>query len=272
METEYHPIITLTTDFGSKDPFAGIMKGVILNINPLATIVDITHDISPQNIIEAAFAIETSYSYFPYRAIHVVVVDPGVGSARRPIIVATDHHYLVGPDNGVFSRVYKTSESIEVIHVSADHYFLPQRSSTFHGRDVFAPVAAWLSKGINISRFGDPVIDFVTLPIPGTATPEANIIEGEVVSIDRFGNLITNIPHKEIYELSQRLPEGKIQCTVKGMEAPFRRYYSEAEDSGLHSLVNSFGYLEFFVNRGSASADFEIAVGEKVRVVFASSE
>jgi len=248
------------------------MKGVILNINPSVQMFDITHDISPQNIIEAAFAIETSYSYFPHRAIHVVVVDPGVGSVRRPIIVATDHHYLVGPDNGVFSRVYKSSESIEVVHVSADHYFLPQKSSTFHGRDIFAPVAAWLSKGINILRFGDPVIDFVTLPIPVTAMPEANIIEGEVVSVDHFGNLITNIPHKEIYDLSQSLPEGKFQCMVKGREAPLRQYYSEAEDSGLYSLINSFGYLELFINRGSASSDFDITVGEKVRVVLASSE
>jgi len=198
---EPSPIITLTTDFGYRDPFVGIMKGVILNINPLANIIDITHGISPQNIMEAAFTIEMSFASFPSKTIHVVVVDPGVGSVRRPILVITDHYYFIGPDNGIFSQIYNLSESLNVIHLTAEHYFMAQISSTFHGRDMFAPAAAWLSKGINVSNFGDPIDDYVNMPISVPVMPTKNIIEGEVIYIDLFGNVITNIKTQKIDEL-----------------------------------------------------------------------
>lgn len=264
---EHSPIITLTTDFGYKDPFVGIMKGVILNINPLANIVDITHGISPQNIVEAAFTIETSFASFPSKTIHVVVVDPGVGSVRRPILVITDHYYFVGPDNGIFSQIYNLSESLNVIQLTAEHYFMPQISSTFHGRDIFAPAAAWLSRGINVSNFGDPIDDYVNIPIPVPVMPSKNIIEGEAIYIDRFGNVTTNIKTQNIDELLGSKPEGKFRVIVKGSEAPLKNYYSEAADDGLYSLINSFGYLELFVKKGNASSDFGIAVGEKVGVI-----
>jgi hypothetical protein len=264
---EHSPIITLTTDFGYKDPFVGIMKGVILNINPLANIIDITHGISPQNIVEAAFTIETSFASFPSKTIHVVVVDPGVGSVRRPILVITDHYYFVGPDNGIFSQIYNLSESLNVIHLTAEHYFMPQISSTFHGRDIFAPAAAWVSKGINVSNFGDPIDDYVNIPIPVPVMPSKNIIDGEAIYIDRFGNVITNIKTQKIDELLGSKPEGKFRVIVKGSEAPLRNYYSEAADDRLYSLINSFGYLELFVKKGNASSDFGIAVGEKVGVI-----
>lgn len=263
-----NPIITLTTDFGYKDPFVGIMKGVILNINPLANIIDITHDISPQNILEAAFAIEMSFESFPSKTIHVVIVDPGVGSVRRPILVITDYHYFIGPDNGVFSRIYNsTHETLTVIHITAEHYFLPQRSSTFHGRDIFAPMAAWLSRGINVSNFGNPITDYVNIPIPVPVVSKENTIEGEVIYIDRFGNAITNIQNQKIDELFGSNIGGRLKVIAKRKEAPLKNYYSEAEDNGLYSLINSFGYLEFFVNKGSASSNFGITVGEKVNVI-----
>ncbi len=263
-----NPIITLTTDFGYKDPFVGIMKGVILNINPLANIVDITHDISPQNILEAAFAIEMSFESFPPKTIHVVVVDPGVGSVRRPILVITGHHYFVGPDNGIFSRIYNLMhETLTVIHITAEHYFLPQRSSTFHGRDIFAPMAAWLSRGINVSNFGNPITDYVNIPIPVPVVSKENTIEGDVIYIDRFGNAITNIQTQKIEELLGSNPEGRLRVIIKGKEAPLKNYYSEAEDNGLYSLINSFGYLELFAHMGNASSDFGIAVDEKVSVI-----
>jgi S-adenosylmethionine hydrolase len=263
---EHRPIITLTTDFGYKDPFIGIMKGVILNINPSVNLVDITHGISPQNILETAFAVEISFASFPSKTIHIVVVDPGVGSVRRPILVVTDHHYFVGPDNGVFSRIYKLTETLNVIHITSEHYFLPQRNSTFHGRDIFAPVAAYLSKGINISHIGDPIFDYVTIPTPTPIMPAKNIIEGEVIYTDRFGNSTTNIHTHKIDELSSN-PDRRLKVVIKDKEAPFKNYYSEATDAGIYSLINSFGYLEFFVYRGNASQDFGIAVGEKVKVV-----
>jgi S-adenosylmethionine hydrolase len=262
------PVITLTTDFGYKDPFAGIMKGVILGINPDVRIVDITHDIRPQNVLEAGLVIEMGHRSFPRNTIHVVVVDPGVGSGRRPLVIATDNHYFVGPDNGVFSRIYKLSESLRVVNVTAEHYFLPRRSSTFHGRDVFAPVAAWLSRGIEISRFGDFITDYVTLQTPAAVGPTGNVIEGEVVYIDRFGNLMTNIDAQKIDRLIGDDTGGKIRVMIKGIDAPFKRYYSEAGDKKLYSLINSFGYLEFFVKGGDASVDCGIGVGEKVGVVW----
>ncbi|MEW6213840.1 MAG: SAM-dependent chlorinase/fluorinase [Nitrospirota bacterium] len=262
-----NPIITLTTDFGYKDPFVGIMKGAILNINPFVNIVDITHNISPQSIIEAALTIEMSFASFPYKTIHVVVVDPGVGSVRRPIIAITDHYLFVGPDNGIFSRIYNLTETLQVIHITSEHYFMPRRSSTFHGRDIFAPVAAWLSKGINVSKFGEPITDYVTVPIPAPVMPARNIIEGMVIYIDRFGNAMTNIKTQNIEDLYASKPGGRLKVLVKGKEAPFKSHYSQAENAGPYSLINSFDYLELFVYRGSASSDFGIVVGEKVRVI-----
>lgn len=264
---EQRLIITLTTDLGYKDPFAGIMKGVILNINPTANIVDLTHGISPQNIMQAAFAIEASFQYFPYKSINIAVVDPGVGSVRRPIIVATDHHYFVGPDNGVFSRLYSISASLQVIHATAEHYFLPSRSSTFHGRDIFAPVAGWLSRGVDILNFGDPITDFVKLPIPVPASPAHNIIEGEIVYVDCFGNLTTNIHHMKIDELVLNNSDKEQKVLVRGHEAPLKDFYSQATDKGLYSLINSFGYLELFVTNGNAASEFGLAVGDRVGVV-----
>jgi S-adenosylmethionine hydrolase len=264
---QHNPVITLTTDFGSRDPFVGIMKGIILSINPLANIIDITHDISPQNIMEAAFAIEMSFASFPSNTIHVVIVDPGVGSVRRPILVITDRHYFVGPDNGVFSQIYTLSETLTVIHITAEHYFLPHRGPTFHGRDIFAPVAAWLSKGIGISNFGNSITDYVTISLPTLVTPAKNTIEGNVIYIDHFGNAITNIKAKKIDELFGSKSEGILQVVVKGIETPMKNYYSQAGDKGLYSLINSFGYLELFVNKGNASSDFGIVVGEKVTVI-----
>ena len=265
---EPNPIITLTTDFGYKDPFAGIMKGMILNINPFVSIIDITHEITPQNILEAALSIEMSYASFPHKTIHVVVVDPGVGSARRPILVSTDDYLFIGPDNGVFTQIYKLYlGSLNVLHITAAHYFLPHISTTFHGRDVFAPVAAYLSRGIEISNFGESISDFMTIPVPSPNAIKKNIIEGEVIYLDRFGNAVTNIKSHHIDDLFSNNPEGTLKIFVKGKEAPLKHHYSQATDAGLYSLINSYGYLELFVLRGKASADFGITVGQKVGVV-----
>ena len=261
---QHNSVITLTSDFGHKDPFVGIMKGVILNINPFVNIVDITHEISPQNILEAAITIEMSFETFPYKTIHVVVVDPGVGSVRRPILVITDHYYFIGPDNGVFSQIYRLqNETLSVIHITSEHYFMPNRGSTFHGRDIFAPVAAWLSRGIDSSKFGDPINDYVSIKVPVPVIQEDNTVEGEVIYIDRFGNAATNIKSQIIEDLVKR----RLKVLVKGKEAPLKNHYAEAEDPGLYSLINSFGYLEFFVFKGNASSDFGIAVGEKVELI-----
>lgn len=260
-------IITLTTDFGYRDPLSGIMKGVILGINPDVRIVDLTHGIERYNIREAAFIIGMSYRHFPPRTIHVVVTDPGVGSSRRPILVVTEDYYFIGPDNGVFSIIYNENERAEVIHLTAEHYFLRERSRTFHGRDIFAPVAAWLSKGIAITNLGEPVSDFTRLHIPEPSMPVKNAIEGEIIFIDHFGNAISNIRYSEISSLIGGNDKGKLRIIMKGKEIEMKDYYSQAEDKDLYAIINSMGHLELFVYRGEASKEYNIKIGDRIGVI-----
>ena len=160
-------IITLTTDFGTRDYFSGGMKGVILGINPEANIVDITHEVPSQDIWGAAYVLGAAYGYFPAGTVHVVVVDPGVGSDRRPIMAVTDKYVFIGPDNGVLSFVFADPGFSRVYHINASHYFLPMKGSTFHAREIFAPIAAWLTKGITYDRVGDEITDFVRFAAAG---------------------------------------------------------------------------------------------------------
>jgi S-adenosylmethionine hydrolase len=264
---ENESIITLTTDFGYKDPFVGVMKGVILKINPRAQVVDLTHGIAPQNIREAAFSIGVSYKFFPDHTIHVVVVDPGVGSGRRPLMVSADRQYFIGPDNGVFSCIYKFSrEAAQVVHITAERYFLSSGSPTFQGRDVFAPVAAWLSRGVGMYDFGELVEDYQTFDVLfPNLTAECNLT-GEVIHIDGFGNAITNIRRSDIDELCGKPGPSTIKVTFRDREVPLKEFYSQADDKVLYSLLNSSGYLEFFVNGGSAATTYNISIGDKVEI------
>lgn len=253
--------VTLTTDFGYTDPFVGMMKGVILGINPSASIIDITHGITPQSVMEAALVIGESYRYFPEGTIHVVVVDPGVGSGRRPILASAGGHFFVGPDNGVFTAVFGASP--KVIHLTEERYFLRPGGSTFHGRDVFAPVAAWLSTGLKMEKFGRPVTDYVTLPLPSPRVGKDGVT-GEVIHIDRFGNAITNIREREIEPILRKTPTPRV--VVDRWEMDIRRFYSDAADNKPHALINSSGYLEIFIYKESAARELDLAVGEAVSV------
>jgi S-adenosylmethionine hydrolase len=257
---QHNSVITLTSDFGHKDPFVGIMKGVILNINPFVNIVDITHEISPQNILEAAITIEMSFETFPYKTIHVVVVDPGVGSVRRPILVITDHYYFIGPDNGIFSQIYRLrNETLSVVHITSEHYFMPDRSATFHGRDIFAPVAAGLSLGISPYEFGEKISSLHVLPIAKPSLdPDGNVV-GQVLHVDRFGNLITNVR-------SNNLPGKNIVIEVGGRCIQgITDYYAQKE--GIMAVVGSSGYLEISLRDGSACDFLDMAVGDEIRVM-----
>ena len=265
------PIITLTTDFGSKDPLSAIMKGAILSVNPQATIVDLTHAIGKYDVREAALIIGMSYREFPSRSIHVVVTDPGVGSLRRPILVVTEDYYFIGPDNGVFSMIYDDDKQFRVFHLTADHYFRRDRSSTFHGRDIFAPVAAWLSKGIASDNVGEEIADFVKIRIPTPSMPTRTALEGEVIYIDTFGNAVTNIKAEALRSLPTEEPERSLRFVMKGKEIAFKEYYSQVEDRGLYALINSMNYLELFVYRGDASKEFSISVGDTIAVLFSTS-
>jgi S-adenosyl-L-methionine hydrolase (adenosine-forming) len=261
-----NPIITLTTDFGLHDPFVGVMKGAILSINPGANIIDLSHGIASHDIREAAFTIGMSYKFFPERTAHVVVVDPGVGSRRRPLLVVTERQYFIGPDNGVFSYVYKKeARTLQVIHIMAEHYFLKSESSTFQGRDVFAPVAASLSGGTNILNFGEVITDYLSIDLPIPAV-EKGVIRGEIIHIDKFGNATTNVSQTEVDALVSQNPGVSLRVLLSGREVPMKMYYGEALDKELHSVINSSEYVEFFVNRSSAASLFNITIGDAVEI------
>ena len=260
----------MTTDFGYDDPFVGVMKGVICTINPDVNIVDLTHSIHPQNIQEAAFTIGMNYSYFPRNSIHVVVVDPGVGSGRIPLLVVSDEHYFIGPDNGVFSYLYKqASGDLQVIHITSEHLFLKKDSPTFQGRDVFAPCAAWLSTGMEHNKFGETITDYHTVQLPAAVRQSALVTQGEVLFTDRFGNAITNITETDMDDLRSG-QEGDIKISFKGNKARLCEYYSQAAGREMSALINSSGHLEIFIYMGSAASECNILPGDEVKVFLAS--
>jgi len=254
-------VITLTTDFGCRDPFVGQMKGVILSVNPSVTIVDITHDIEPHDIEGGAFVIGTSYSFFPIGTIHLCVVDPGVGSRRRALLLEAEGHCFIGPDNGLFSHILARSKTWRATQLTEGKYFLATESPTFQGRDLFAPVAAWVSTGLEPSAFGGPVDRLERFPVPEPAV-QTDRIAGEIVHIDRFGNVLTNIRREHLAGL--RDPH---VVSVKGMKAAPVRFYAEGREGSLQWLINSSGYLELFVSCASAAGLFGIARGDAVTVV-----
>jgi len=204
-------VITITTDFGHQGPFVGVMKGCILTRFAAARIVDLTHEIVVHWPAEAGFWLARAFEYFPTGTVHIAVVDPGVGTARRPLLVAGDTHYFVAPDNGVLSAVYDQSEAVHAFHINAEHYFLNPVSTTFHGRDIFAPTAAWLSKTWQTQSFGEEVEDFVRFAIP---KPKAtgNTIKCVVLRVDHFGNLVTNLKPEDAPALVA--PDGKFTIRV----------------------------------------------------------
>jgi S-adenosyl-L-methionine hydrolase (adenosine-forming) len=256
------PIITLTTDFGYADPFVGIMKGAILCITPNLHIVDLNHGIAPQDIRAAALTLAASVDYFPQGTIHVAVVDPGVGSERRPILIHSGGQYFVGPDNGVFSFALKDKQSLLIVHLSNEAYFLQPKSRTFHGRDIFAPVAAHLAAGVPVAEFGAPSKDWVSLPWPAVERAGAAIV-GEVLYIDRFGNLFTNIHERDLTGVAEEkirvhLNEVKIQGLAQNYAAGARKTYI--------ALVNSWGLVEIASYKDSAASRSQARIGDKVRV------
>jgi len=267
----HRPLITLTTDFGYEDPFAGVMKGVIYTINPQAIIVDLTHSITPQNIQEAAFTIGMNYQYFPKDSVHLVVVDPEVGSGRRPLLMVADEHYFIGPDNGVFSYLYKNAErDLKVIHITSEHLFLRKDSPTFQGRDVFSPCAGWLSTGLDVNKFGEEVSDYHAIDLPSPVRVNDLVLQGEIIFTDRFGNAVTNIKKADMAELQGMQPGGALRVFLKGRDMQLSSYYSQAENMGISALINSSGYLEIFIFRDSAASKYDIRPGDVVKVVFSS--
>ncbi|OPX33892.1 MAG: hypothetical protein B1H11_11805 [Desulfobacteraceae bacterium 4484_190.1] len=244
--------ITLTTDFGLSDAYVAVMKGVILSINPDVRIIDISHNIKAGHIAHAGYVLKEACPFFPKGTIHVAVVDPGVGNARRPVIVITDDYFFVGPDNGIFWPIITTCGPSEIIHLTKPEFFLSAISKTFHGRDIFAPVAAHLSKGYEPKEMGLIIKDPVKLEIK-TPRKKGNILFGEVIRVDHFGNIITNISKKVL----GRFLKGS-KPVIKAGDLIIKdivNSYSEAGMGEALVLIGSSNYLEIAVNRGRA-ADF----------------
>ena len=258
-------LITLTTDFGLEDAYVGVMKGVILGINPAATIVDLCHAIPPQDVQAAAFLLHTAWPYFPPATIHVVVVDPGVGSQRRAIAVDVGAATFVAPDNGVLS--YVLAEAAEkntlAVHLTNRRYWLSKISATFHGRDIFAPVAAHLSLGVPLADLGEPlpIGELVTLSLPRPARQSNGVWVGHVVHVDHFGNLVTDLEAEAIGDAQAVVIE------VGGRRiVGLRRTYAEGSPGEPMALIGSSGRLEIAVPGGQAARGLKVQIGDQVRL------
>jgi S-adenosylmethionine hydrolase len=261
-------IITLTSDFGLSDPYVAMMKGVILSINPSAVLVDLTHLIRAGSVSQAAALLYEAFGYYPVGTVHLAVVAPGVGSGRRPIAVEAEGHSFVGPDNGIFWPVIQDDAESSVVRLQDSRFFLPAVSRTFHGREIFAPVAAHLSLGVALESLGPRIHDPVRLLLPRPRT-NPDMLQGEVVRVDNFGNLVTNIPSKD---LGQFLGVGQPRFEVgKLVIRKLSGTYADGEEGEPLALINSSNVLEFAVNLGRASeyigvGDGEI-IGTPVRVI-----
>lgn len=261
------PIITLTTDFGTNDHFVGVMKGVILDIVPDAAIVDICHSVQSFDVLDGALTISQAYSYFPTRTVHIVVVDPGVGTARRPILASSDKYHFIAPDNGVLSLVYAKESRMHVRHITSDHYFLQPVSNTFHARDIFSPVAAYLAKEVDSLKFGDEIDDYVKFSAPKPKAVDAKRLRGVVLKVDKFGNLITNFTPQDAPMLFGAQAKGfKIVVGSKEI-TEIRSAYAEGGPGEVIAIMGSMGFLEIAANRAAAAQLTGVGKGAEVSII-----
>ncbi|HEY2461652.1 MAG TPA: SAM-dependent chlorinase/fluorinase [Candidatus Acidoferrum sp.] len=252
-------IITLTTDYGTNDHLVGTLKGVILKINPDINIVDITHNVAAFDLLDGALAIGAAYKYFPPKTIHIVVVDPGVGTERRPLLVSADNQYFVAPDNGVLSVIFEQEQNCVVRHASAEHYYLQPLSKTFHGRDVFAPVAAWLSKGWQTPAMGEEISDFKRFAMPRPKTSDG-AMKGIVMRVDNFGNLVTNFRAEDLAEAG--IKNGNVHFKAGTHEiSRMVDTFALGKAKEPVAYIGSSGYIEIAVNKGNASKALAIGRG-----------
>lgn len=274
------PTIALLTDFGTIDVYVGTMKAVMARLCPRARFIDITHAVQPQNIQQAAFTLFTSFRYFPSGTVFLVVVDPGVGSVRRPLAAHAGDYYFVGPDNGVLTYALAEYEEVAVVELTNTDYRLDILSHTFHGRDIFAPAAAHLANGITLAEFGPPVDDYYRLP-PPLLDISGSTISGEVIHIDHFGNVVTSIGEirrsssGSLYLIAPFALAGKRQPVLtlpssvsislsKLKLARIHKTYSEVPPGAALALVGSSGYLEISINGGSAAQAFNVTIGDPI--------
>jgi S-adenosylmethionine hydrolase len=256
------PIVTLTTDYGTSDHLVGTLKGVLLSIHPEIQIVDICHSVVPYDVLDGALCIGAAYKYFPSRTVHMVVVDPGVGTARRPILVSANNQYFIAPDNGVLSMVYERESPVAVRHITSEHYFQRPVSETFHGRDIFAPVAAWLTKNWQGEAFGEVIEDHVKFALPRPKTQDG-AMRGAVLKVDHFGNLMTNFALEDLPETKRQA--GPIVMTVGGKPVKQMVANFAAGPAGeAVALVGSSGFIEIAMNKGNAARALAVNRGAEV--------
>ncbi len=256
-------IITFLTDFGTADPYVAAMKGAALAVNPDARLVDVSHEIAPQDIADGGYVLAFAYRAFPEETVHVAVIDPGVGSARRILAAEVNGHLLVAPDNGLLSAVLRERAASRMVHVEESRFFRHPVSATFHGRDIFAPVAAHLSLGVDLDELGPRTVGYVQLEA-ASATKAGDALEGRVIHVDRFGNLVTDISREAIAALA-----GEARTEVRVGEAllgPIRRTYSDVAVGEPLAVIGSSERLEISVNRGSAAGKLGVGRGAAVRV------
>lgn len=257
------PIIVLTTDFGSSDNYVGILKGIIAGLNNRARIIDNTHDVPSYNINSCRYVLETSYKYYPRGTIHLAVVDPGVGTGRKALLIESKDYFFIGPDNGSFSFLHK-KDIKRIISIKNRKYFLKEVSSTFHARDIFAPVAGYLSLGILPDEFGSKITSIKRLN-PNKIRKTKSGLTGDIIHIDSFGNIVTS------FRLNN-LPDGSFLIYLgRNKIGRLRKNYGSVKEGAPVAYLNSFGYLEIAVNSGSAADYFSVDYGSKEKILIASS-
>lgn len=262
-------VISLLTDFGTQDEYVGVVKGVILGINPDVTIVDLSHAVAPQDVVTAAYLIKSAFCYFPRGSVHVIIVDPGVGSSRRIVAARADGHVFVAPDNGVLSLLFDEKQPEQIVSVTNERWFLQPVSRTFHGRDIFAPVAGHLSLGLDPASLGAPVKgeDLVRLAVSLPAIGTTGCLEGAVVTVDRFGNLVTNIAMSHLQPLVDRGGDRGVIIEVAGRKIRgLAASYAQYPSGGLLAVIGSRNCLEIAVNMGNAAEFLDVKAGTPVHV------
>ncbi|MCS7125128.1 MAG: S-adenosyl-l-methionine hydroxide adenosyltransferase family protein [Candidatus Bathyarchaeota archaeon] len=257
-------IITLTTDFGLADPYVAEMKAVILGINPTAKIVDVTHQVEKFNIRHGAFILAAAAPYFPKNTIHVAVVDPGVGTKRKPILIETEKYFFVGPDNGVLTLAARKQGIRHIYEIVNPKVMLPRISQTFHGRDIFAPAAAYLSRGVKPLEFG-PKIRRIVMPRFARVIGKGSTLMGEVIHVDSFGNIITNFTAKNLEDLGIQ-DFVRIKLKDKELTLKLCKAYAEVETGKPLAIIGSHDFLEVSVNMGNAAQAFGVKIGDTVKL------
>jgi len=261
--SKIQPVITLITDFGLQDGYVGVVKGVITKINPSVKIIDISNNIESQDIFQAAYVLYSSYAYFPKGTIHVVVVDPGVGSNRKVLCLKTKDYLFIAPDNGVLSFIAAREESPSIREISNKKLFLPEISDTFHGRDIFAPTAAHLSKGFSYKDLGKRVSKIKEIDLPKPIRSPGGVLKGEIIYVDGFGNLITNINRDMIDRLREK-SENLVIVVGRRKLNKISNSYADVGVGDVVAILGSSGYLEISVNHGSARDVLNLKKGDKL--------